>query len=83
MSPNRKEIQERMVLIFREVFDDETIEVYDSMSAHDVEDWDSLNHITLVVNIEKEFGLKLNAAEVGGLENVGEMIKLLEARATR
>ena len=47
------------------------------MTAEDIEEWDSLNHINLVVNIEKEFGLKLNLAEVGKLENIDGMIQLL------
>jgi len=47
------------------------------MTAEDILDWDSLNHITLVINVEKEFGLKLNLAEVGKLENIDEMIQLL------
>ena len=48
-----------------------------------IEEWDSLSHITLVLAVEKEFGVRLNAAEVGRLANVGEMISLLTQRATR
>ena len=80
---SRNEFKERLNGIFCEVFDDETIEIFDSMTARDIEEWDSLMHITLVVAIEAEFGLRLNAAEVGKLENVEAMIALLQERATK
>jgi acyl carrier protein len=83
MNERRRHIKERLNNIFQEVFDDETIQIFDEMTAKDIEEWDSLMHITLVVSIEKEFGLRLNAAEVGTLENVGAMIAILEERATQ
>lgn len=83
MHNNREKIKERLNRIFQEVFDDENIEIFDQMTAKDLEEWDSLMHITLVVASEKEFGLRLNAAEVGKLDNVGAMIDLLVARATK
>ena len=66
-----------MNTIFCEVFDDDSIKISDNMTSADIEEWDSLNHITLVVNIEKIFGLKLNLSEVVKLENIGEMIDLI------
>lgn len=83
MPGKRDSMKERLNGIFREVFDDDTIEISDNMTAKDIAEWDSLNHIILVVAVEKEFGLKLNAAEVGKLENVGAMLTLLEDRATK
>jgi acyl carrier protein len=77
------DIKTRLTSIFRSVFDDDSITLFDEMTAADVEDWDSLSHITLVVACEKEFGLRLTPAEVGHLENVGEMLKLLAERGTR
>ena len=73
----RQEIVNKINSIFRDVFDDDSIEIFGGMTAEDILDWDSLNHITLVINVEKEFGLKLNLAEVGKLENIGGMIQLL------
>ena len=73
----RQEIVNKINSIFRDVFDDDSIEIFGGMTAEDILDWDSLNHITLVINVEKEFGLKLNLAEVGKLENIDEMIQLL------
>ena len=45
--------------------------------AEDIEEWDSLNHITLIISIEKEFNFKLNLADVEKLEDIGGMIELL------
>ena len=66
-----------MNIIFCDVFDDDSIKIFDNMTSADIEEWDSLNHITLVVNIEKVFSLKLNLSEVGKLENIGEMVALI------
>lgn len=80
--PSYDDIMPRLNSVFREVFDDDGIEIFDAMTADDLDDWDSLSHITLVLAVERAFGVKLKAAEVGGLANVGAMIALLEARAT-
>ena len=79
----REAIKQRLTAIFREVFDDDELELFDDMTAADVPDWDSLSHITLVVACEKEFGVRLTPAEVGHLANVGAMLTLLAERATR
>ena len=70
----------RVTDIFRDVFDDEELMIYDSTNSDDIEDWDSLEHITLIVSMEKEFGLKFDIKEVNKLENVGEMIDLIKKR---
>jgi acyl carrier protein len=80
---DRDDIKARLTTIFREVFDDDELQLVEEMTAADVADWDSLSHITLVVACEKEFGLRLSPAEVGHLKNVGEMMRLLAERATR
>ena len=72
----------RLQNVFRDTFDDETIEIFEEMTAEDIDEWDSVSHISLVITVEKEFGMRLNAAEIGELENVGAMIKLLQERAT-
>lgn len=74
-------VRERLNRIFQEVFDDDEIQIFDEMTANDVDEWDSLMHITLVIAIEKEFGVELNAAEVGNLSNVRAMVDLLVQRA--
>lgn len=78
---DKADIQARLQNVFQDVFDDEEMEIFPAMTAKDVDDWDSLKHITLVLAVEKTFGVTLNAAEVGNLANVGQMIDLLAARA--
>ncbi len=79
--PDYDRIKSRLTKVFRDVFDNENLEIYDGMTADDLDEWDSLSHITLVLAVEREFGVKLKAAEVGSLANVGEMLKLLGDRA--
>ena len=66
--------------IFRDVFDDEDLEVNDSTNSSDIEDWDSLEHISLVVSMENEFNLKFDLKEVNKLANVGEMVDLIASK---
>ncbi len=80
MPISRDEIKERLNKVFREVFDDDEIVIRDDMTAEDIPEWDSLMHVSLVVAAEKEFGVNLNAAEIGYLKNVGEMIDLFLKR---
>lgn len=71
----------RLTSVFQQTFDDPSLEIHDAMTATDVDDWDSLQHIVLVLAVEREFRIRLNPAEVGKLENVGRMIELLQAKA--
>ena len=75
-----KEIYERLNEIFRDVFDDTTIEVNANTTSSDIEDWDSLEHINLIVAIENEFGMKFNMNEVTTMKNVGEMVEIIKTR---
>lgn len=75
---SREEIFEIVQDIFRDVFDDDELEIVDSTNAEDIEDWDSLEHINLIINMEKKFSLKFNLKEVGELKNVGEMVDLIK-----
>ncbi len=63
--------------IFRTVFDDEDITLHDETNAEDIEDWDSLEQINLIVAIENEFGMMFDMSEVADLANVGEMVDLI------
>ncbi len=78
---NASSIYARLTDIFREVFDDDGLVVTPATTAADVEEWDSLNHIRLVLSIEKGFGLRFSAAEVGSLKNVGEFVELIQSKA--
>ncbi|HAG68434.1 MAG TPA: acyl carrier protein [Lachnospiraceae bacterium] len=77
---SREEIMEKVTEIFRDVFDDESLIISDSTNSDDIEDWDSLEHIALIVSMEKEFNMKFDIKEVNSLENVGEMIDLIKRK---
>ncbi len=74
------ELIDRVTSIFREVFDDDSLILNENMNASDIDEWDSLTHIRLIVSHEIEFGVKFSIMEVGDLENVGEFINLLESK---
>ena len=75
---NRTEIMAKLNEIFCDVFDDEDIVLSDDTTADDIEDWDSLEQINLLVAIEKQFSIKFSLADVADLENVGAMADLVE-----
>ncbi len=76
MSDTKERIQEA----FRDIFDDNSIMLRDDMTAADVKNWDSLNHIDMIVAVESEFKIKFTTAEVTSLKNVGELIALVEKK---
>lgn len=76
----REEAYEKLNSVFRDIFDDEDITVNDATTADDIEDWDSLEHISLVVAVEKCFGIKFTMGEVTGMKNVGEMADIILGR---
>ncbi len=73
-------VRERVRDVFRNVFDKDDLEIFDSMTANDIEEWDSLAHINLIVALEKEFAIKLTVTELSQLGNVGDTIRLIEKR---
>ena len=77
----REEVMKTLNEIFCNVFDDETIVLKDETNASDIEDWDSLEQINLIVNIENEFGMMFDMSEVSDLANVGEMADLIMRKA--
>lgn len=73
----REEVYEQLNEVFQDVFDDETITVNDATTADDIEDWDSLEHINLIVAVESQFHIKLNVGEVSAMKNVGDMVNII------
>lgn len=73
-------VKEKLQDVFREVFDDDEIIISDEMTANDIDEWDSLTHIQLIVACEKEFGCKFKTTEIIDLKNVGEFIALLKRK---
>ena len=75
---SRAEIFEKLTNIFRDVFDDDSIELKEGTTAADIEDWDSLTHIMLLSAVEDDFGIKFDMKAVQGLKDVGAMVDLIE-----
>ena len=80
---NEREIFTRLNRVFQEVFDDRTIRVGPQTTADDIEDWDSLEHITLISAVEREFRMKFKMGEISSMKNVGEMAQIVMERAKR
>jgi acyl carrier protein len=66
--------------IMIDVFDVDDLEVTPQTTAEDVEEWDSLSHVRLVVAVERHFGLKFKNSEIEGLKTVGDLARLIDAR---
>ncbi len=66
--------------IFQDIFDDENLVITRVTTADDIEDWDSLSHVRLVVAIEKHFSIKFAFGELQALKNVGEMLDLIQEK---
>lgn len=71
-------MKEKLQEIFRDIFDDEELVITEGMTAADIEDWDSLAQINLIIAIEKEFKVRFSLEEVSKLKNIGEMLDLIK-----
>lgn len=74
---NQEEVLEAIQIIFNKVFERDDIVVTRKTSAKDVDEWDSLAQIDLVVSMEKKFGIKFSLDELIELQNVGEAADLI------
>lgn len=79
---DRTEILDRINLICRDVFDNSSLVITAQTTALDVEEWDSLTHIQLIVAVEKSFGVKFSSAEIIGFKTVGDMCASVQAKIT-
>ena len=73
-------MEKRIRQIFREVFDDDRMEIHDSLSASEVPEWDSFAQVKLIIGLEEEFGIKFTTAEVTSMSSVGDLKKILAAK---
>lgn len=64
--------------IFKEVFDDDSIEVNMSTTADDIVEWDSITHIELIVTVEKKFNVRFKSSDLPRLGNVGDLVHLIQ-----
>jgi acyl carrier protein len=74
---------DRLNGVFQQVFDDDELDITRETTAKDVEGWDSLMHVTLLINVEKAFGVKFSSSEVASLKSVGDLADLIEAKQGR
>jgi acyl carrier protein len=79
MSPS--EIQQRLTKAFHKVFGDDGIVLNPAMTAADVEGWNSLTHVRLLLTIERELRIRITAAEAAKLQTVGDLMQLAQAKA--
>ena len=73
-------IQERLTKVFRAVFDNESITLTPDLTADDVDEWDSLSHINLMLAIELEFGIEFSQSEIQNFSNVGELLECVKTK---
>jgi len=75
-----EEIYKKFSTIFRDVFDDETLVLSPALTAKDVTGWDSLRNIRLILTVEKAYGIRIKASEIGKLQNVGDLARLVRSK---
>ena len=75
-----RDTYKKLTKVFREVFDDDSIELTPETTANDIDDWDSIEHINLIAAVEDAFGMRFQMLEVSGMKNVGEMVQIIESR---
>lgn len=69
---------EKLNTIFRQVFDDEEISITSETTADDIDGWDSLSHVKLIVTVESQFGIRFNQKELMTFKNVGDMFRSIQ-----
>jgi acyl carrier protein len=77
-----KEIYAKLRDVFVVVFDDDSIALSPEMTAKDVDGWDSLTHVRLLMTIQKSFNIKFTTSEIGKLQNVGDLARRIQQHAT-
>lgn len=77
---NTKDILSETQDIMRDVFDLDDLVVTPNTSAEDVEEWDSLSHVRLIVAIERKFKFKFKNSELDSLKNVGDLVNVVKSK---
>lgn len=76
----RKEIVDKLTMIFHEVFNDDSIVLYDGMTADDVDRWDSFSHMLMISRVEDIFNIKFKLRELNKMNNVGDLVSVIELK---
>jgi acyl carrier protein len=77
---NTQELINQLTPIFKDVLDNEDIVLSESTTAADIEEWDSLSHIQLIVAVEKSFKIKFTSIEIAAFKNVGDLCKTISQK---
>jgi acyl carrier protein len=77
---NESDIYDRLTEIIRDLFDDDSIVVAPGLTAKDVDGWDSLTHVRLMLTVEKAFKVKFSTSEMGKMETVADLVKVIKER---
>ena len=73
-------LHEQLTRVFREVFGDPCLAISDETTAADIKSWDSLNHVRLMLTVQRTFRVRITAAEVSQLQSVGGLVRLLRSK---
>jgi len=76
----QEEITDKLGSLFQKVLEEDDLTITRDTTAQDIEKWDSLRHIQLISEVERDFGIKFKLREVMGMKNVGDLIDLIEAK---
>ena len=76
----QQDIYTQLTAIFHDLFDDDTLVLTPALTANDVPEWDSFNHINLIVAIETRFKIKFQTAELEQLHTVGHLVDLIQEK---
>lgn len=79
-NPSPETCEELLGKVFRDFFDDDTLVLRPEMTARDVDGWDSLAHVRLLLALGRKFNINFSASEVGGLRTVGDLVALIERK---
>jgi len=76
----RTEVINQLTVLFRKVFDNQALILFDEMTADDVDQWTSLSHVILIAEIEKEFKITFQMRDLNKMDNVGAMVNLIMSK---
>jgi len=76
-----EQIYARLTDVFRDVFDNESLQLEPETTSRDIAGWDSLNHVSLIAATEMRFGVRFNTAELESLHNVGQLVEVIQSKA--
>jgi|TARA_B110000967_G_C18896055_1_gene570744 acyl carrier protein len=77
---DKSEIYVQLLSVFRRVFENDSINIEDSTTADDIENWDSMTHLMLITEIEEDFSIEINGMDIMNLHNVGNLASLIERK---